>query len=94
MSTDPSVRNVEPPRAPNPWEKTVAKNEEKKKKKKESEKKKKKEKGFYSEEESESSSGTSDSERFLLFSFLVLFIDGHLTVNNFGDFVWKSFKQP
>ena len=67
-STDPSVRNVEPPRAPNPWEKTVAKNEELKRKKKESEekkKKKKKDRSFYSEEdsESESSSGTSDSER-------------------------------
>ena len=62
---DPSVRNVEPPKAPNPWEKTVAKNEEMKRKKKESEekKKKKKEKSFYSEEDSESSSGTSDSDR-------------------------------
>jgi hypothetical protein len=68
FSIDPSVRNVEPPKAPNPWEKTVAKNEEKKKKKEMEEKKKnkkKKQKGFYSEEESqsESSSGTSDSER-------------------------------
>ncbi len=67
---DPSVRNVEPPRAPNPWEKTVAKNEEKKKKKELEEKKKskkKEEKGFYSEEDSESSSGTSDSERYYIF---------------------------
>ncbi len=66
---DPSVRNIEPPRAPNSWAKSAAKYEEKIKKESSSKKKEKKEKkekkSFYSEEESgsESDSGTSDSER-------------------------------
>ena len=68
---DPSVRNVEPPKAPNPWEKTVQAN--KSKKKAAATNNKKANKGFYSEESgteetsgssssSESSSSESDSE--------------------------------
>ena len=68
MLLDPSVRNIEPPRAPNTWAKSAAKYEEKSKKESSSKKKKEK-KSFYSEEESgsESGSGTSDSERSELF---------------------------
>ena len=57
VAPDPEVRNVEPPRAPNPWEKTVEAN--KAKKKAAAAESKKAKKGFYSEE-SESSSGSDD----------------------------------
>ena len=58
---DPSVRNVEPPKAPNPWEKTVVAN--KAKKKASAEAKRTAAKGFYSEEsEAEESDNSSSSE--------------------------------
>ena len=59
---DSSVRNVEPPKAPNPWEKTVEANKAKKKAGKAA--KSSAAKGFYSEEseESGSSSSSGDSE--------------------------------
>merc|ERR1719266_1470044 len=63
VAPDPSLREVEPPKAPNPWEKTVEMNKAKKKAAAES-KKKAQAKGFYSEE-SDSGSGSgseSDSE--------------------------------
>merc|ERR1719266_731593 len=60
VAPDPSVREVEPPKAPNPWKKTVELN--KAKKKAATENKKKATKGFYSEEsESEGSSSSSSS---------------------------------
>ena len=69
VAPDPSLREVEPPKAPNPWEKTVEMNKAKKKAAAES-KKKAQAKGFYSEDsdsgsgsgsESGSSSGSSSS---------------------------------
>ena len=58
VAPDPEVRNVEPPRAPNPWEKTVEAN---KAKKKATASQAKKSKGFYSEESSGSSDGSGSS---------------------------------
>lgn len=59
VAPDASERNVEPPRAPNPWEKTVEANKAKKKAVEAKKKKQAKKgvKGFYSED-----SGSSDSE--------------------------------
>lgn len=54
IAPDSSVRNVEPPKAPNPWEKTVEANKAKKKEALE-----KKRSGFYSESASSSSSSSS-----------------------------------
>ena len=63
IAPDPEVRNVEPPRAPNPWEKTVEANKAKKKAASKAQtKNKNKTKGFYSEEsEDESSNEDSNS---------------------------------
>ena len=61
VSPDPEVRNVEPPRAPNPWEKTVEANKAKKKAASKAQVKKKKTKGFYSEDSDESSNEESSS---------------------------------
>ena len=63
IAPDPEVRNVEPPRAPNPWEKTVEANKAKKKAASKAQtKNKNKTKGFYSEDsEDESSNEDSNS---------------------------------
>ena len=58
VAPDPSVRNVEPPKAPNPWEKTVEAN---KAKKKAASQAKKTTKGFYSEESDEGSEDDEES---------------------------------
>jgi len=62
---DPSVRNVEPPRAPDTWGKSITNkaNKNEKDKKKNEKKKKEKTKGFYSDEDnSAGSSEESDDE--------------------------------
>ena len=60
VAPDPSLREVEPPKAPNPWEKTVEMNKAKKKAAAES-KKKAQAKGFYSEDSDSGSGSGSDS---------------------------------
>ena len=58
---DPSVRNVEPPRAPNTWGKSISNKDIKEKDSKIDKKKVKSNKGFYSDENSaESSEGSDD----------------------------------
>ena len=60
----PSVRNVEPPKAPNTWGTSalVAKKNQEKMKKRNEKKKISTNKGFYSDENSEDSSGSNESE--------------------------------
>ena len=65
VAPDPSVRNVEPPKAPNTWGQYASKKENKEKQKRKSEKKKPRStKGFYSDDESSAghSEGTNGSE--------------------------------
>ena len=65
VAPDPSVRNVEPPKAPNTWGQYASKKENKEKQKRKSEKKKPRStKGFYSDDESSEgqSEGTNGSE--------------------------------